>query len=287
MKFGTLLSDLAKKSGVDTTQQEFISLLSHDIEIPDAIADKLNKGLLSIDAAKNNAEVKKAIRAEALNGVDSKITELLEELGIEEVDDITNEKNSFNKIGLLTKKVQALEAKKASSSKNTDKAEIEKQIAELQKQLKTEKENFTAKEKEWQSAREGDLTNFDIQKLLLGKDYSLPKEMDRDLVITTAQSAINKALAAKGFKIVRNEQGQLTVVDKDGNKAYSDSHEEIQLPSFIDGALAQNKLLKVNDQNQNGGGNNGQQSQHISSGGNPSNLNTANAIEQQMKELGM
>jgi NADH dehydrogenase/NADH:ubiquinone oxidoreductase subunit G len=256
MKFGTLLSDLAKKAGVDTTQQDFVSLLSHDIEIPDAIATKLNQGLLNIDAAKNNPDIKKALRAEALNGVDSKISELLEELGItSEATEILEEKNSFEKIAKLTRKVKDLESKKAGATKKEDKDALETKIADLNKELKTAKDSITAKEKEWQDLRNGDLTNFEIQKKLLGKEYALPKEMNADLKVTTAQSAINMALQAKGYKLVRNEQGSLQIVDKDGNKAYSDSHEELQVDSFIDGALAQNKLLKVNDQSQGGGGN--------------------------------
>jgi hypothetical protein len=256
MKFGTLLSDLAKKAGVDTTQQDFVSLLSHDIEIPDAIATKLNQGLLNIEAAKNNPDIKKALRAEALNGVDSKINEILEELGItSDATEILEEKNSYEKIAKLTKKVKDLESKKAGATKKEDKDVLEQKIADLNKEIKAAKDTFIAKEKEWQETRNGDLTNFEIQKKLLGKEYSLPKEMNADLKVTTAQTAINMALTAKGYKLIRNEQGSLQIVDKDGNKAYSESHEELQVDSFIDGALAQNKLLKVNDQSQGGGNN--------------------------------
>jgi hypothetical protein len=256
MKFGTLLSDLAKKAGVDTTQQDFVSLLSHDIEIPDAIATKLNQGLLNIEAAKNNPDIKKALRAEALNGVDSKINEILEELGItSDATEILEEKNSYEKIAKLTKKVKDLESKKAGATKKEDKDVLEQKIADLNKEIKAAKDTFVAKEKEWQETRNGDLTNFEIQKKLLGKEYSLPKEMNADLKVTTAQTAINMALTAKGYKLIRNEQGSLQIVDKDGNKAYSESHEELQVDSFIDGALAQNKLLKVNDQSQGGGNN--------------------------------
>jgi hypothetical protein len=288
MKFGTLLSDLAKKAGVDTTQKEFVDLLSTDIEIPDAIAGAINKGLLNIDAAKNNPEVKKAIKAEALNGVDAKIAEILEEFGITEADEIANEKNSFNKIPLLAKTIKALEEKKAGTGKKVEKDALEIKISDLNKELKAAKESLTAKEKEWQDARNNDLINFEKHKKLLGKEYALPKEMNADLKVATADTAINMALAAKGFKLVRNEQGGLSIVDKDGNKAYNENHEEVQVDSFFDGALAQNKLLKVNDQSHNGNGNNGNgQGETIIPGqGNlKGNQNTVNAIDNQYKEL--
>lgn len=287
MKFGTLLSDLAKKAGVDTTQQDFVSLLSHDIEIPDAIATAMNKGLLNIDAAKNNPDVKKAIRAEALNGVDSKINDILEELGIDDAAEILEEKNSYEKIAKLTKKVKELEGKKAGSGKKEEKDALETKIADLNKEIKGLKDGHTVKEKEWQTAREGDLNRFDLHKKLLGKEYALPKEMDSDLKLTTAESAINKALATKGYKLVRTETG-LSIVDKDGNKAYNDNHEPLEVDQFIDGALAQNKLLKVNDQSQGGGGNSGQQQTIISgNGGQQGNTQAIASIDAQMKELGL
>jgi hypothetical protein len=256
MKLSPFIEKLAKKAGVDTALLALPASIN-DVDIPDDVANNIDKALMTLDAAKNNAEVKKAARAEALNGVDSKITEILEELGIDDAAEILEEKNSFEKIAKLTKKVKDLESKKAGATKKEDKDALEQKIADLNKELKTAKDSYTAKEKEWQDARNGDLTNFEIQKKLLGKEYALPKEMNADLKVTTAQSAINMALQAKGLKLVRNEQGQLVILDKDGNKAYSDSHEELKVDSFIDGALAQNKLLKVNDQNPAGGGNTG------------------------------
>lgn len=287
MKFGTLLQSLAKKSGVDTTGKEFIDLLSTDIEIPDAVANAIDKGLMNVEAARNHPDVRKVIRTEALNGLDSKVTELLEELGIEDAEDITSEKNSYEKVAKLTRKVKELESKKAGANNKTDKAEIEKQLADLNRDLKASKDALIAKEKEFANQREADLTNFEIQKLLLGKEYSLPKEMDRELVVGTAQQAINKALAAKGFKIVRDaESGALKITNKEGLAAYSDTNEPLELPSFIDGALAQNKLLKVNDQSQSSGSGNNQQTIIPGSGG-QGNQQTVAAIDQQMKDLGL
>jgi hypothetical protein len=276
MKFGTFLSDLAKKSGVDVTQKEFVDVLAHDIEIPDAIASTINKSLMNIEAAKNNPEVRKAARAEALNGVDSKITDLLEELGIEDASEILEEKNSYEKIAKLTRTVKALEEKKAKTAKTPEKEALEKKIDELNRELNAAKTNITKKEQEWQDLRDGDLTNFEIQKKLLGKDYALPKEMDADLKVTTAYSAINKALASKELKIVR-ENGQLIIKTKDNLKAYSDTNEELQLDSYIDGVLAQNKLLKVNDSNSEETGKN--QQTVPAGGGEKGNMQIVSDIE--------
>lgn len=273
MKFGTLLNSLAKKSGIDTAQKEFIDLLSTDIEIPDAIANGIDRGLMNLDAAKANADVRKAIRTEALNGVDSKVAELLEELGIEDKADIDGTKNSYDKISKLAHTVKALEAKKATSGKGADKDAYERQIAELNNQIKEVKTSLTAKEKEYQQAREDDLTNFEMHKKLVGKNYALPAEMDGDLKLNLVQSAVNKELSKKGFKLVRDaENGSLKLVNKEGVPAYNDKNEPLEIDSFIDGALAQNKLLKVNDQSQ-------QQQQQ--GGGNTASHTTGNGGQQQ------
>lgn len=287
MKLSAFVERLAKKAAVDTSLLALPATVN-DVDIPDDIANNIDKALMTLDAAKNNPDVKKAIKTETLNGVDAKINDILEELGItSDATEILEEKNSFEKIAKLTKKVKDLESKKAGSGKKEEKDVLEQKIADLNKEIKAAKDALTAKEKEWLDTRNGDLTNFEIQKKLLGKDYSLPKEMNADLKVTTAQSAINMALQAKGYKLIRNEQGNLQIVDKDGNKAYSDSHEELQVDSFIDGALAQNKLLKVNDQGQGGGGNNGQQTIISGGGQGQGNAQAVASIDAQMKELGL
>ena len=48
-------------------------------------------------------------------------------------------------------------------------------------------------------------------------------------------------------------------MNKEGQPAYSETNEALEPNTFIDGALAQNKLLKINDA--------GQQQQHQASGG--------------------
>jgi hypothetical protein len=258
MKFGTLLDKLAKKSGgVDTSKQNFIDLLSSNLEIPDEIVEALDKGLMNIDAAKNNPEVRKVMKAETLNGLDSKVLDILEEFGIETIDDIKNEKNSFEKVSKMVKVIKEDIEKKTKGAGKLDKDGYDKQVADLNKLLKEHKDLLANKEKEWNDTRESDHTTFDIQKLLMGKDYAFPKEMDADLKLQTAYAAVNKQLQGKGLKIIRNENKQPVIVDKENKPAYNDKHEALELASFIDGALAQNKLLRVNDQNpDNGSGNN-------------------------------
>lgn len=267
MKVGQLIANLAKKLNLDTTSEEFKEVVGISIEIDDETATKIEKGLLTIDAAKAHKDVRKVIRAEVLNGVDATLAELVEELGVEVDDDFKNETNSFTKIGKLAKRIKDIESKKAANPEQ--KKEIEKQIEKLNAELRDAKKAIADKEAEFKLIRDNDLTNFELQKILLGKNYALPKEMDSDLKVQTALNAVNRELAKKGFKIARTEDGQLTVLNKEGLEAYNEKNEAVKLSDFIDNALAVNKLLAISDPNlQQGGGNNGQHQQHhLSNGG--------------------
>lgn len=267
MKVGQLIANLAKKLNLDTTAEEFKEVVGISIEIDDETATKIEKGLLTIDAAKAHKDVRKVIRAEVLNGVDATLAELVEELGVEVDDDFKNETNSFTKIGKLAKRIKDIESKKAANPEQ--KKEIEKQIEKLNADLREAKKALADKEAEFKLTRDNDLTNFELQKILLGKNYALPKEMDSDLKVQTALNAVNRELTKKGFKIARTEDGQLTVLNKEGLEAYNEKNEAVKLSDFIDNALAVNKLLAISDPNhQQGGGNNGQHQQHhLSNGG--------------------
>jgi len=285
MKVGQLIANLAKKLNLDTTAEEFKEVVGISIEIDDETATKIEKGLLTIDAAKAHKDVRKVIRAEVLNGVDATLAELVEELGVEVDDDFKNETNSFTKIGKLAKRIKDIESKKAANPEQ--KKEIEKQIEKLNAELREAKKTIADKEAEFKAARDNDLTNFELQKILLGKNYALPKEMDSDLKVQTALTAVNRELTKKGFKIARTEDGRLTVLNKEGLEAYNEKNEAVKLTDFIDSALASNKLLATTDPNQQqAGGNNGQQhydNGHGSNGGAQPNAAILAEIDAQLQ----
>jgi hypothetical protein len=260
VKLGTLLEKQLKKVGVDTTSDELKALLEIDTEVPDDVAGKLDKGLLSLQAAKSNSEVRNAIKAETLAGADSKMDELIIEMGLQPGEDFANNKNTYDKIVQLTKLAHE-SGKKANGSTNKQTVdEFAKKEADYNKQIKDLKDGIATKETEFKTTRDNDLTTFELQKILLGKDYVFPKEMDTNLKVTTALGAVQNELTKKGFSIKRNDTGQLVIVNKEGQPAYSETNEALEPTTFIDGALAQNKLLKINDSNQ-------QQQQSSGSGG--------------------
>lgn len=270
-KLSAILDRQFKKLGIEITD-DLKPLLELDNEIPDEVAGKIDKGLLTVEAAKTNPDVTKVLKQSILAGADAKMDEVIKELGVTVDEDFANNKNTYEKISLLSKMLHQQGLKKGEANSKEGLSETVKKEREafttekatMQAQLKQLTDSLTAKETEFKSTRENDLTSFELQKILLGKDYVFPKEMDSSLKVQTAMGALNMDLASKGLVIKRNEAGQLVITDKEGQKAYTDKHEPIDNPNnYIDGVLTQNKLLNINDpskqqqQQQQGPGGNG------------------------------
>lgn len=252
MKFGDLINKLSKKSGIAADNKALIDLLSKvelsDTVIPDEIANAIDTALMNVDAAKAHPEVIKKVKGEALNGADAVVAKLIEELGFatEEVADIVADKNTFSKIEKMIKKTAELTEKKNKSTDGADKKALQKQIDDLhlsQKDLiKKHQDALTQKETEFN----GLIIDKELQTLVAAKKLSLPEDMPVATKNSIVMAAIKTELAAKGFQIV-NTNGTMEVKKSDGTDAFDDSHNKIVVTNLIDGVLAQNKLLAVNE----------------------------------------
>ena len=248
-KLGVFLEGIFKKAGIEITD-ELKPLTELDTDITDTVTSQVNKNLLTVTAAISNSEVNKQLRQRILGVADEQMETLIAELGLQPDDAFVANKNTYEKITALTKLALESGKKAAGSNNKTTAEEWQKKEAEYNKQLKELKDGLTAKETEFKTTRENDLTAFELQKILLGKDYIFPAEMDTNLKVNTALGAVQQELTKKGFNIKRNESGQLVIVNKEGQPAYSDTNEALEPNTFIDGALAQNRLLKVSDSSQ-------------------------------------
>jgi hypothetical protein len=293
VKTGTLLEKLFKKAGIDTTTEELKPLFAIDTEMPDEFANKVDSSLLTLEAAKGNPEINRLLRKSHFGAVDQKLAEIIKESGITTPEGFDKEENTMQKLEMVSKALVEAGKKKADASKNEGVHEqLKKQADEFQakeatyqKQLKELSDSVTAKEQEFQSTRESDLTEFNLDKILSGKDYIFPKEMDSDVKVNAAKLAVKNELAKQGLVIKRNEAGQLIITDKDGNPGYTKTHEKVETGSFIDRVLADNKLLKINDANDNNNNNASPGTHHIP--GNKGNKNAAviNEIDAQLANL--
>lgn len=277
-KLGTVLERQFKKLGIDITD-DLKPLTLLDTEVPDELAGKIDKGLLTLEAAKTNPEITKALKATTLAGIDAKMDDIIKETGVTMDDAFVNEKNTYEKVVMLSKALrdhgkklgEANSKEGLSEAVKKEREAFQKKEEELNRMLKETKDSLLAKETEFKTTREADLNDYSLKTKLFGKDYALPKDMDSEFKVDTALSAIKRDLAAKGLLIKRNEAGTLVITDKDGNKAYNEKHEPIDdANSYLDAVLSHNKLLNVNDPN-------AQQQQQQSSGSGANNIQNNNS----------
>lgn len=257
MKLGEFLNTLAAKLSLQNEQQ-LVSLLSNatlaNMEIGDDFANRMNAGLMSLDGAKSNTEVKKHFDALALNGIDAKLLPLAQTYGVQTQFD--GEKSTYKRVDILAEAIKAKIAEienKAASGDVTKDSEVKRLNAELQK-LQTQLTSLTAdKDREiaglkatHEKAMLGSLIDF----ALTGKPYANDK-VDAKTNVTIARALLDGKLAEKGAIIV-NENGVLKL--KNANAPELDLLDEGNKPvtfaGFTDKILADANLLKVSKEPQ-------------------------------------
>lgn len=252
MKLGEFLNTMAAKLGLQNDPQ-MVSLLSNaqiaNMEIGDDFAGKMNAGLMSLDGAKSNTEVKKHFDALALNGVDAKLLPLAQLYGA--TSEFDAEKSTYKRVDILAEKIKAKIAEIEAKSQNADvtkDSEVKRLNAELQK-LQNQLTTLTAdKDREiagLKSAHEKAMLGSLIDFSLTGKPYANDK-VDAKTNVTIARALLDSELAAKGAIIV-NDNGVLKL--KNANAPELDLLDEgnkpVSFAGFTDKVLADANLLKV------------------------------------------
>lgn len=251
-KVGTLLSSLAVKAGIPADHKALIDILSKselaNAEISDEIGSAIESGLVSMDAAKNNPQLKAHFFAQALNGIDAETARAMDEFGLDDESkmELLAEKSSMKRVSGLISKIKTLEAKKSEAA-NKDKPDIQAKINELQREKADAIHAMEAKIQELQASHQNELTAMSVRNILAAKKYAASHLPD-DVNLTTADVVTQRALAAQGAKIVR-ENGILKLVNASDPTMdfYDKSNNRPTVEQFIDAALAENKLLAVSN----------------------------------------
>lgn len=248
------IENLLKKAGVtvDPANEKFKLFIDNPelakLDIPDEVTTSVDNNIISIAAAKDNyGPLKNFYHAQALNGMDAQIEQLIEELGLGEDDknEFKVEKSTGKKINLLLKKAQALESKKANADK-PDKVAIQKTIDDLNKQILTER----SKGEQLVLEAKNEVKKMKLEYLLsgeLGKHKTIFDEsLSPELRNVTLRNAVQLRLAQKGAKLEFDESGNPTLLRADGTKYFGESNEAVDFPTFVAQTLSTDKLLAVN-----------------------------------------
>lgn len=250
MKGGDFIAKLAAKSGINLADEKnkdlarAIALITN--ELPDEAVTKMSGALMNIDDARNNIDLKKHFTAAVLDGVDVEINKAMEELGFEVADKeaIKATETSFKKIGALSKKIAELEKQKAGAS-GKDKSDLQVKINELTTQLASLPKQHAEEIKSINSQWEQKFTTTQIRSMLNGKKYA-NDQVPLDVNVETALVLLNRELEKSGAKYV-NVNGQLVLRQLADDKLdwINPSNEKPTFEQFLDGVLASNKLIAV------------------------------------------
>jgi len=251
MTIGDFLNNLAKQAGIDATNPALVSILSNaevsQAKLDEGFAKQLTSGLLTLEAAKQNPDLKSHFTALALNALDSQLNELTTEFEIpEEVRaELTAEKSSYKRAGLLARKVKELEAKKIGATKG-DKDKLALQIDELNGQIAKIKNDAMAEKSQLLEQHKADRINWELNALYNSFNYATPlaKEANTEM----AKILIKAELDKRGLKI-ENVDGNLRLATKEGTDFY-ENNQKVDIKSFVEKTLATQKVLSIDDKQQ-------------------------------------
>ena len=231
-----LLKKLATKAGIDI-------VIDADGNIADDAATSLDNQLLTIAAATNNhPDVKKVYFAQAYNGLDAEMKDLITEFGLS--DDV---KAEIERAGGSTKKAVALARKiKEISEKphSTDTKKHADEIRLLNEKLAAEIQAKTG----LQTTFDNQLKQIKIQTKLggmIGSQKTVYDELPADAKEAAMNALLNKALQDSDAEFTFDDKGNLSLIKKDGTNLFGENHTIVTPQAFIDKSFS--KILKVTE----------------------------------------
>lgn len=275
MKGGDFLAKLAAKSGINLADEKnkdlATAIAAITNELPEEAVTKMSGALLNMDDAKNNLDLKKHFTAAVFDGGDAEINKVMDEMGFDIADKeaVKNSETFFKKIGALSRQIKALESKKVDAT-GKDKSDLQTKINELTTQLANLPKQHAEEVKNLNAQWEQKFITTQIRSMLNGKKYA-NDQVPLDVNVETALVLLNRELEKSGAKYV-NVNGQLVLRQLADDKLdwINPSNEKPSFEQFLDGVLASNKLIAVQQaaaagqngagtyvppQNINGGGN--------------------------------
>jgi len=240
-----LLKSLITKAGLDITDAKFADALSVTTEIKDGegLAEFVN-GAMSFESAKNNPALEVHFKGKTLSPMEGELENIMNEY---ELDDATKaelklEKSTYKKVGAITKKIAELTKQKASATSG-DKKLLQDEINKLNQSMLTAKTDFEAQVKKIKEDAEGEILNFAIGSELSAKTYS--EAIPETIRLTGANDLLQKELAAKGVKAVRDGKTIKLVMAANPEMAYFENNKEVTFSDFATSAIR--PMLKVSD----------------------------------------
>jgi hypothetical protein len=271
--FGDLIKSLCGKAGIKPDDETLKKILAFQevstFEIPEEFSKPMEQNLLTEESARANPNVRSPLFAEALNGLDTELNNFATDLPFDDVlkGEIKSiSKNTHEKARKINTGVKnllaSLDKKQKEMTGNPQKDE--KTAVEIQV-LKSQIDGLNRDAENLKMMHKTEVENLQSQHLNERKNYALrsslaskplPKNgVPQDVNIITAETLVKQEMAKHGLQFFFDEFGNAILKQrKDGADIdFFVDNKKIGYNDFIDGVLAQNKFLQLNDQsNQNG-----------------------------------
>jgi hypothetical protein len=226
LKMQEVITRMFKQYGLSDQEVKTVIDLGNandDIEVEEDLANKLGSNLLTVDAAKANPEVRKAITGEALNGFDALGNQLVEEYKIpdEKLAEIKAEKSTHKRIKMITNL-----------------------IAELNGELAKLKETHAGELESLKTGFNVERVGAKVSDIYSQLEYAMA-DVPKDVAIAAARGVMKQIEDKDGVEYKLTDNG-LELFKKDGTP-YFDPVSNKPLPpvDYIQRNLQTNKLLKV------------------------------------------
>lgn len=247
VKVSELLVDLAKRAGIeiDLRDEKFKELAVTSVELSPEIANGIKTGLLSVDAAVENDTVRGRILAAGMGALDKDVLKRAEELGLTDlIEDLKTEKSTRTKVNKLIEAALDAEMKKAGAGNKGEKAEYEKQISDLNAQLKKIRDDFEAEKTSLVNQHNDVLISKELDFALSGYEYA-DTSFGKEFVVKYAKDSVLENLNKNTGKFIL-ENGQLKLVNaKTGGELFDSQNNKLDVKGILDTSVA--KLLKKAD----------------------------------------
>lgn len=251
-----LIDDLAKKAGLSGDHEGLKAIInaSTGIAIDSEIEQALTSNLLSIQAAKSNVAVKNHHISHFAKSIDEMLDKRLQKLGFSEEDmnPIFEEKSTGKRVDMtiekMVKKMESLEASQKKSGKDGDK-DLEKtykdQIEKLNNEMNSLRETHLKDIDNERGAHSDYVKNSIIESEFLKHKWS--ENFTPDLRKDLSKIALEKELNKMGAKIVKDEKGELKLVQvANPELEYFDStNKKITFTELVPHIMATNKFIAV------------------------------------------
>jgi hypothetical protein len=255
MKITDLINGLAAKCGKQN-EKSIIDLLSRtdlqNVDLADDVANVINNQLMTVDAAKNNFEVKNHFTATTLAPFDEKFVTAARTFGLTEdfVTELSGNKNTFDKFQKLNDKLtESFNALRASQGKGDDKAiqKYQEQINSLNAEMAKMKETYIPKSELEKVQKENDnaVRDYMLHSKIAGVQFA-NKDLAGDMNVELAKIVLQKALGNSKAVIVKD--GNELKLKQAGDSAldyYDSSQKPVKFDDFMNKVFADNKLVAV------------------------------------------